>query len=188
MSTSECAVCEMPDGDHLDWCTPQARLNAKYDPMSRDELIGRCERLERERSEWASVAATRNLNIVLIAEEKDAEQLKRRQAEHELHAARAKLQWRPIETESDGRERVLLWFEELGYPVVGFQEAYGYKSGGWTATHWAPLPPPPDVPPEHHCQFTLSCDRKEAHACRHAAAGKCYCTCHDIGTDTRSPE
>jgi hypothetical protein len=50
---------------------PAEDLNEKYDPMSRDELIARCERLERERSEWASVAATRNLNNALLAEERD---------------------------------------------------------------------------------------------------------------------
>lgn len=51
--------------------------------QSLEDAANEIERLERERAEWASVAATRNLNIVLIAEEKDAEQLKRRQAEHE---------------------------------------------------------------------------------------------------------
>lgn len=24
-TSTPCPVCEMPDGDHLDWCTPQAR-------------------------------------------------------------------------------------------------------------------------------------------------------------------
>lgn len=61
----------------------------------RDEL----QRLERERSGWASVAATRNLNIVKIAEERDAERLKRQQIELELDAALMQLQGLKEESE-----------------------------------------------------------------------------------------
>lgn len=49
--------------------------------------------------------------------------------------------WQPIETKRPGR--VLLWFPQLGYPVTGDSEIYSYQSGGWKATHWMPLPSPP---------------------------------------------
>jgi len=54
--------------------------------------------------------------------------------------------WRTIDTAPPG-ERVLLWFPDLGYAVTGTPEAYGYKFGGWKATHWLPLPPPPQGQP-----------------------------------------
>lgn len=51
--------------------------------------------------------------------------------------------WQTIESAPPG-ERVLLWFPDLGYAVTGTPEAYGYKFGSWKATHWLPLPAPPD--------------------------------------------
>lgn len=54
--------------------------------------------------------------------------------------------WEPIDTCPPAPTRVLLWFPALGYPVTGFPEAYAYKTGGWKATHWMPLPAPPSQP------------------------------------------
>lgn len=58
-------------------------------------------------------------------------------------------EWQPMETCPPAPTRVLLWFPALGYPVTGFPEAYAYKTGGWKATHWMPLPPPPPQAPKH---------------------------------------
>jgi hypothetical protein len=55
----------------------------------------------------------------------------------------AALSWQPIETCPPAPTRVLLWFPALGYPVTGTPEAYAYKTGSWKATHWMPLPAPP---------------------------------------------
>lgn len=54
--------------------------------------------------------------------------------------------WQPIETAPTDRQHMLLWFPQLGYPVVGWPEAYGYTTGGWKATHWMPLPAAPLQP------------------------------------------
>jgi hypothetical protein len=59
-------------------------------------------------------------------------------------------EWQPIETCPPAPTRVLLWFPALGYPVTGFPEAYGYKTGGWKATHWMHLPAPPQTPLEDY--------------------------------------
>lgn len=53
--------------------------------------------------------------------------------------------WQPIET-CPANTRVMLWHPDLGYAVTGWPEAYGYKTGGWKATYWMPLPAPPDQP------------------------------------------
>lgn len=50
--------------------------------------------------------------------------------------------WRPIDT-CPANTRVLLWYPQLGYPVTGMPEAYGYATGGWKATFWMPLPASP---------------------------------------------
>jgi hypothetical protein len=77
--------------------------------------------------------------------------------------------WRTIETAPPG-ERVLLWFPELGYSVTGMPEAYGYKTGGWKATHWLPLPPPPSTACKHeHGSGILDTN------------GNGEFTCHDCG-------
>lgn len=66
-------------------------LNARYDPMTRDELIAECERLRRESDGWAAVASTRNLNLALIAEERD--QLRRALDSFAQIADEAATQW-----------------------------------------------------------------------------------------------
>lgn len=57
--------------------------------------------------------------------------------------------WQPIASVPND-VYVLLWFPELGHPVVGYPEAYGYKTGSWKATHWMPAPFAPE--PEQRTQ------------------------------------
>jgi hypothetical protein len=64
------------------------------------------------------------------------------EAADEIERLRTEREWRPIDTAPPG-EKVLLWFNELGYPVVGDHSIYAYKMGGWIATHWMPLPSVP---------------------------------------------
>lgn len=40
-----CPVCETPDGDHLDWCTPQARGEKTEQRPSKDQLSVRLRNL-----------------------------------------------------------------------------------------------------------------------------------------------
>lgn len=40
-STPDCPVCEMPDGDHLDWCTPQARGSSRPEVVKEKYRSGR---------------------------------------------------------------------------------------------------------------------------------------------------
>jgi hypothetical protein len=63
-------------------------------------------------------------------------------ANQEIARLKAEHAWQPIETAPAG-VRSILWFRELGYPVVGWPEAYGYKTGGWKPTHWMPAPAGP---------------------------------------------
>lgn len=59
------------------------------------------------------------------------------------HSERLLDRWRPISTAPTDGTKVLLWFPDLAYPVVGPNEAYGYKTGGWKPTHWMPAPSAP---------------------------------------------
>lgn len=118
-----------------------AGLVGRLREFSRDTTAHLLHRAELERA----ADEIERLDADAAAEKAEAaswREVARQQAEEikRLHGAPT---WRPIDTCPDGA-RVILWFRELGHPVVGYPEAYGYKTGSWKATHWMPAPPPPD--------------------------------------------
>lgn len=110
-----------------------------------DKYEAEIERLDRERAEWASIAATRNLNIVTIAEERDAERVKRQSIELELDAALMKLQGLNGLL-SKAADDIDAWG---GYAMPHFQEKHDLK--GCVARYRTAL----DVPaePEFKCKW-----------------------------------
>lgn len=157
-----CSVCECPDGDHYDWCTPQAREQRPSNEWGIAEAFKTLKQLTEGSS--AAVGAMGFLRVELTRLSRPAHE---REPPHcsncscGMTAPEPAAEWQPIETApKDGTS--LLLYSPGGICIAPWppaeltaqQNAQLVKDLGecpdhrkWTVTHWMPLPARPSQPP-----------------------------------------